>query len=210
MVQQPDGSWKQVGTHPYAMRGSAGADAPLSRDEQSLLGGIMDRYSAEQDPTKRAQIAQEYQLAQSRILLGRGRVPNLPGGMVNMPRVSDQQAPAMSFKDFAASYGSGNASKDMQAYQSFLLTTMSDEQLAQKLWAIPAGGGKAPPAKGGAGAEQGRFMESWRNKDGQVDLAAPVLGLGYAASDAFSALPDWYKRQVQLSREYDEQQGLRP
>ena len=195
MVRQSDGSWKQVGTHPYAMRGGAGGGK--GEDRESVINHyaqvILDAGEAKTHEEARMKAVQLY-------------------GKTSLGRlgIGSQSGPALSLKDFVASYGTGNAAKDMQAYQAFILTTMSDEQLAQKLGAIPAGGGKAPPAKGGAGAEQGRFMESWRNKDGQVDLAAPVLGLGYAASDAFSALPDWYKRQVQLSREYDEQQGLRP
>jgi hypothetical protein len=65
--------------------------------------------------------------------------------MVNNPKGLGQQGPALSFKDYVTSYGSGNAAKDMQGYQSFLLTTLDDEQLAQRLGAIPPGGGKPPP-----------------------------------------------------------------
>ncbi len=59
---------------------------PLTTQEQASLKSIMDRYAAETDPAKRAQIGQEYQMAQSYMLLNRGRVPNLPGGMVNNPK----------------------------------------------------------------------------------------------------------------------------
>lgn len=72
-------------------RGGGQVDPTLSAQERNLLGGIMDRYAAEQDPGKRAKIAQEYQMAQSRIMLGRGKVPNLPGGMVKNERPVDPE-----------------------------------------------------------------------------------------------------------------------
>ena len=73
---------------PRAGGGGGGSkqDYSLTPQEQAGLQSILERYNAAKNDQERASIAKEYQMAQSYLQLRRGKVPNLPGGMVNTPK----------------------------------------------------------------------------------------------------------------------------
>ena len=77
------------GRMPRAGGGGGGGskqDYSLTPQEQAGLQSILERYNAAKNDQERASIAKEYQMAQSYLQLRRGKVPNLPGGMVNTPK----------------------------------------------------------------------------------------------------------------------------
>ncbi len=78
--------------------GGGGRDYSLTPQEQAGLQGILERYNAAKTPEERARIGQEYQMAQSYLQLRRGKVPNLPGGMVSTPK----ERPPISKEESAA------------------------------------------------------------------------------------------------------------
>lgn len=73
--------------------GGGGADHSLSPQEQAQLGSLLAEYDAEKDPAKQAAIARRYQLAQSNMMLSRGRVPNLPAPMFKGSPLDEWETP---------------------------------------------------------------------------------------------------------------------
>jgi hypothetical protein len=114
-----------------ATRGGGGVVQDRTAQREAVISDLAESFLA----TKKAKSPEEARLMAQQVY----HKANL--GKLGL----GQQGPALSFKDYVTSYGSGNAAKDMQGYQGFMLTTLDDEQLAQKLGAIPQGGGKPPP-----------------------------------------------------------------
>ena len=143
--------------------GGGGKDYSLNPQEQAQLAGILERYNATTDERERAKIAQEYQMAQSYLQLRRGKVPNLPGGLVNNPK---DAKPVMTAEQY---------------FTAFPLKKGETEQAALRRYQQFAGGGQG--AGGGMAA-----LEAAAQSTPQVGLQ---LGrtTGYSAGHQAVGLP---------------------
>ena len=99
--------------------GGGRQDYSLTPQEQAGLQSILERYNAAKTDQERAKIAQEYQMAQSYLQLRRGKVPNLPGGLVNTPR---DAKPTMTAKEYFEAFPLKQGETELAAlrrYQQF-------------------------------------------------------------------------------------------
>lgn len=133
---------------------TSGSDVAITPEQQAKLQDLNTRYYAATDPKARAAIAQDLQVLQNEIAIRNKRFPSL-GGLAKESKAPD----ALTFKDFAASYGSGDPAKDVLRYKEYQLLNMPIEDLAA---AMPNRGGKteAGAKLGGGRAAQGKLNKS--------------------------------------------------
>ena len=164
--------------------GGGGKDYSLNPQEQATLAGILERYNATTDERQRAKIAQEYQMAQSYLQLRRGKVPNLPGGLVNNPK----ERPPVSKEEAAAFFAELQGIRDPSTAESTLRAKYPNAAAAHfgedpLMKAGAAAFGAAPAQAGGLKVPAGPARVA---KGDQYYVQDPRLGLLPA--------PEWERR----------------
>ena len=164
--------------------GGGGKDYSLNPQEQATLAGILERYNATTDERQRAKIAQEYQMAQSYLQLRRGKVPNLPGGLVNNPK----ERPPVSKEEAAAFFAELQGIRDPSKAESTLRAKYPNAAAAHfgedpLMKAGAAAFGAAPAQAGGLKVPAGPARVA---KGDQYYVQDPRLGLLPA--------PEWERR----------------
>lgn len=164
--------------------GGGGKDYSLNPQEQATLAGILERYNATTDERQRAKIAQEYQMAQSYLQLRRGKVPNLPGGLVNNPK----ERPPVSKEEAAAFFAELQGIRDPSKAESALRAKYPNAAAAHfgedpLMKAGAAAFGAAPAQAGGLKVPAGPARVA---KGDQYYVQDPRLGLLPA--------PEWERR----------------
>ena len=164
--------------------GGGRQDYSLTPQEQAGLQSILERYNAAKTDQERAKIAQEYQMAQSYLQLRRGKVPNLPGGLVNNPK----ERPPVSKEEAAAFFAELQGIRDPSKAESTLRAKYPNAAAAHfgedpLMKAGAAAFGAAPAQAGGLKVPTGPARVT---KGDQYYVQDPRLGLLPA--------PEWERR----------------
>ena len=164
--------------------GGGRQDYSLTPQEQAGMQSILERYNAAKTDQERAKIAQEYQMAQSYLQLRRGKVPNLPGGLVNNPK----ERPPVSKEEAAAFFAELQGIRDPSKAESTLRAKYPNAAAAHfgedpLMKAGAAAFGAAPAQAGGLKVPAGPARVA---KGDQYYVQDPRLGLLPA--------PEWERR----------------
>lgn len=163
--------------------GGGGKDYSLNPGEQAQLRDLYTQYEVAQNDTERALIAKKIQLVNTMHQLRVGKVPNLPGGLVNTPK----ERPPISKEESAAFFAELQGIRNPSQAESVLRAKYPNAAAAHfgddPLLKAGAAAFGAQPQAGGLRAPAGPARVA---KGDQYYVQDPRLGLLSA--------PEWERR----------------